>query len=161
MYSTYAAEEWIRRVRAQHAEPILFPEWARKGNTEEGLRVHNLHLDIASREPACVAPAGLVWEEVIRQFPTIELYASDGNHSNINGATLTSFVFYQVITRQPASGLPYIPGIGVSADIQRKLRETATAVINKKKRPPVTFKSSYQKRKFRHSKTKNYSPWCH
>ena len=58
-YPTDAAEEWIRRVRAQDAQPILFPEWPRKGNTEEGLRIHELHLSIASREPACPGWPGL------------------------------------------------------------------------------------------------------
>ena len=162
VYPTYGAEEWIRRVRAIGAQPILYPEHPREGNTEEGLRVHNLHLDIASREPACVAPVGLVWDEAIKKYPTLNLHDNDGNHSNINGATLTSFVFYQVLTRQPASGLPYMPDIGVDADTQLKLREVAATVTNKKKkRPPTVFNSSYQKRKFLRSKTEYHSPWCH
>jgi hypothetical protein len=160
-YPTDAAEEWIRRVKAQGAEPILFPEWPREGNTEEGQRVHDLHLGIASREPACVAPVGLAWEETIRAFPELDLYAADGNHSNINGATLTSFVFYEVITGQPASGLPYIPGIGVSADTQQKLRDAATVVVAEKDRKPVVFRSYYQKWKFQRRKTKHHSRWCH
>jgi hypothetical protein len=160
-YPTHAAEEWIRRVKAQNARPFLFSEWALEGNRHEGPRIHELHLDIASREPACVAPVGLAWDEAIRSYPSLDLYAADGNHSNINGATLTAFVFYQVITGQPASGLPDLPGIGVSDAVQQQLREAATSVIKQKKPSSAPVRSSYHKRKFRHSKFDLNSPWCH
>lgn len=129
-YPTDAAEEWIRRVRARNALPMLFPEWPRKGNNEEGPRIHELHLGIAAREPACVAPVGLAWEESIRTFPSLELHADDGNHSNINGAMLTAFVFYQLITGQSATGLPYIQGVDVSEDIQLKLAGVASVIVD-------------------------------
>lgn len=129
-YPTDAAEEWIRRIRARDAEPILFPEWPRKGNTEEGSRIHALHLGISAREPACVAPVGLAWEESIRTYPSLELHAPDGNHSNINGAMLTAFIFYQLMTDQSAVGLPYIQSVDVSEDIQQKLAEVASAVVD-------------------------------
>jgi hypothetical protein len=128
-YPTDAAEEWIRRVRARQAEPILFPEWPRRGNTEEGPRVHELHLSIAAREPACVAPIGLAWEESTARYPGLALHAPDGNHSNPTGALLTAFVLYEVITGLPASGLPYVPTIAIDAATQQNLREVATDVI--------------------------------
>ena len=129
-YPTDAAEEWIRRVRARNAEPILFPEWPRKGNAEEGPRIHELHLSISAREPACVAPVGLAWEESIRTYPSLDLHAPDGNHSNINGAMLTAFVFYQLMTGQSASELPNIQGVPVSEEIQQKLADVASAVVD-------------------------------
>lgn len=128
-YPTDAAEEWIRRVKTQNALPILFPEWPRKGNTEEGQRVHQLHLYISSQESACVAPIGLAWDESIAGYPTLNLHAADGNHSNLAGALLSAYVFYQVITEQSAAELPYIQEINVSADIQEQLREVASFVV--------------------------------
>ncbi|TQV87644.1 hypothetical protein [Aliikangiella coralliicola] len=128
-YPTDASEEWIRRVKNQNAVPVMFPEWPRRGNTEEGLRVHNLHLEIASREPACVAPIGLAWEESIARYPMLNLHAPDGNHSNLTGALLTAYVFYQVITEQSAAELPFIQSINVSADVQQKLREVASFTV--------------------------------
>ncbi len=74
LYPTDAAEEWIRRVKAQTARPILFPEWPRLGNYEEGQRIHNLHLSISSRESACVAPIGLAWEESLAFDPGLQLH---------------------------------------------------------------------------------------
>ena len=128
-YPTDAAEEWIRRVKAQNGQPMLFPEWPRRGNTEEGPRIHALHLSIASREPACVAPIGLAWEESLRQYPTLALHAVDGNHSNLTGALLSAYVFYQLLTNLPAQDLPYIPSINVAADVQQNLSVIASTVV--------------------------------
>lgn len=128
-YPTTSAEEWIRRVKAQQAIPILFPEWPRRGNREEGLRVHELHLYIASQESACVAPVGLVWDKMIARYPNVDLHAADGNHSNLKGALLTAFVFYQILTKQSAADLPYVSQVDVSEDLQKQMRDIASSVI--------------------------------
>lgn len=128
-YPTDAAEEWIRRVTARNAIPILFPEWPRRGNTEEGPRVHQLHLQIAAREPACVAPIGLAWEQSLARNPSIRLHAADGNHSNSNGALLTAYVLYEVITGHPAARVPYIDELKAGEEVQLKLREVAGSVV--------------------------------
>ena len=142
-YSTSAAQQWIKRVRAQSGRPILFPEWPRRGNWEEGQRIHDLHLSIAARTPACVAPIGLAWEEHIAKFPYIDLHAADGNHSNLAGALLTAYVIYEVTTGLPASQLPYMPSINISAQIQQSLREVSSEVVarNQAACPDITFVS--------------------
>lgn len=128
-YPTDAAEEWIRRVRSQGAKPILFPEWARRGNNEEGPRVQKLHQQISARAPACVAPVGLAWEQVKQQEEPIRLHAADGNHANRNGALLAAYVLYEVITGQHANDLPYIENIKVDAATQQRLRLVATDTV--------------------------------
>jgi NAD(P)-dependent dehydrogenase (short-subunit alcohol dehydrogenase family) len=125
-YPTDAAEEWIRRVRGRGAVPVLFPEWAREGNTEEGPRIYGLHMNIAAREPACVAPVGFAWQAVIDAHPDLKLHGADGNHSNRNGALLTAYVLYQTITGEPAVDLPDITKLKVDADIQQILRTAAS-----------------------------------
>ncbi len=127
-YPTTAAEEWIRRVKAQGAVPVMFPEWPRRGNFEEGARVHRLHLSIAGREPACVAPVGLTWDAALLRHPGLVLHAPDGNHSNLAGALLTAYVFYQLLTGRSADALPVIPSIAVAADTQRQLKAVAAEV---------------------------------
>jgi hypothetical protein len=129
-YSTEAAEEWIRRVKTKNALPIMFPEWPRRGNTEEGQRVYELHRSIALEEPACVAPVGPVWDEFILRYPAIGLHATDGNHSNLKGALLSAYVFYQIISGNPASGISYIAQIDVSEQVQEKLKEVASVFHN-------------------------------
>ena len=129
-YPTNAAESWIRIIKSKNAIPLLFPEWPRRGNYEEGQRIYDLHLYIASQEPACVAPIGLVWDEVIATYPALVLHAPDGNHSSLEGALLTAYIFYQVITDKQASALPYIEQINVSSFVQKQLRDIASAITN-------------------------------
>jgi hypothetical protein len=128
-YSTLEAEEWVRRVKSQDATAVMFPEWPRRGNTEEGHRIHDLHLYIASHDSACVAPIGLAWEESILRKPSLALHASDGNHSNLAGALLTAYVFYEVFTNQLALELPFISEININQDTQKHLREVASFVV--------------------------------
>lgn len=125
-YPTDAAEEWIRRVKLRGSVPILFPEWARRGNSEEGARVHALHMSIASREPACVAPVGYAWQVALDADRRLRLHASDGNHAGRKGALLTAYVLYQAITDQPAEALPYIKSAKVDAISQEALRAAAS-----------------------------------
>lgn len=136
-YPTDAAEEWVRRVKAVNAIPVMFPEWPRRGNFEEGLRVHQLHESIAQREPACVAPVGLAWDLAVARHPTIVLHASDGNHSALKGTLLTAFVFYEVITENRAEELPYISGINVSEEEQALLAAIATETVEQN--PPCIY----------------------
>jgi len=125
-YPTSAAEEWIRRTKTLVAQPILFPEWPREGNAEEGPRVHALHMGIAEREPACVMPIGLAWQIVVDENPEVRLYNRDGNHSNKNGALLTAFVLYQAITGKPADELPDISKGRIDPEVQTVLRTAAS-----------------------------------
>jgi len=125
-YPTDAAEEWIRRIRDQGAKPILFPEWARRDHPEEASRIHRLHLGIASRELACVAPVGLAWEIVRDAHPDIILHDRDGNHSNRRGALLTAYVLYGAITGESPAGLPYLKIRGVLEETQTVLRAAAS-----------------------------------
>jgi hypothetical protein len=99
-YPTTAAEYWIRGSKEQGATPIMFPEHPRKDNNWEGRTLWELHTGIAARENTCVAPVGLVWDEVIFRDPSLILHQPDGNHAAGTGLLLTALVFYQIITGQ-------------------------------------------------------------
>lgn len=129
-YPTEAAEEWIRRSRSVGAQPILFPEWARLDHAEEGGRIHRLHMGIAAREPACVAPIGLAWEILRYTNPDIRIHARDGNHANRSGALLTAFVLYSVITGNSVKKMPQTEIRGVPDDIQVRLKAAAAQAIS-------------------------------
>lgn len=128
-YPTEAAEEWIRRSRSVGAKPILFPEWARRDHVEEGARIHRLHLSIAARAPACVAPIGLAWQIMLDTHPDIRLHHRDGNHANREGALLTAYVLYAAITGQSINDLPQTKVRGVSGDTIVLLRVAAEQAI--------------------------------
>lgn len=128
-YPTDAAEEWIRRINAKKARAIMFPEWPRRGNKEEGARIHQLHLSIAKAEPACVAPIGLAWELALQQNPKLRLHANDGNHSTLDGAFLTALVLYGTISQQDPAALADISSIKLSGEIQAQLRQAASVTL--------------------------------
>lgn len=126
-YSTEGAEALVRRVRAAGAVPILFPEWPRRGIAETA-RIYDLHVSIARREPACVAPVGQAWDLARGRHPAIVLHAEDGNHSAPAGAFLAALVIAAAIGADPAA-LPFLPGFGVDAEVQAALRAVAAETV--------------------------------
>jgi hypothetical protein len=128
-YPTDAAEYWIRGSKQQGATPIMFPEHPREGNTWEGQTLWELHRRIAVRENTCVAPVGMVWDEVGFRAPTLVLHQSDGNHASTTGLVLTALVFYPIITGQPVESLPGLSEFGIDAATEQIMKETVSSVL--------------------------------
>lgn len=127
-YSTAEAEAFIRLAREQHAVPILFPEWPRKG-VDETMRIYDLHVSIAQREPACVAPIGQAWDLSLSRHPELVLHADDGNHSNPAGAFLAALVLHATITGVSPLDVPPLTQFTVSGNTQALLRTVADDTI--------------------------------
>jgi len=128
-YSTYAAGYWIRGSKEQGATPIMFPEHPRRGNDWEGQTLWELHSGIAARENTCVAPVGLVWDEVIFRDSSLILHLADGNHADGTGLLLTALVFYQIITGQPVESLPELSEFGVDAATEQMMKESVSSLL--------------------------------
>lgn len=127
-YSTEEAKELIRISRAQHAVPVMFPEWPRK-NVDETQRIFDLHVSIAQAEPACVAPIPQAWDLALARDPTLTLHDSDGNHSAPAGAFLAALVLYATITGQSPLNLPTFSQYPVGAPLQATLRGIAAETV--------------------------------
>jgi hypothetical protein len=128
-YPTVAAEYWIRGAKEQGATPIMFPEHPRQGNIWEGQTLWDLHTGIAARENTCVAPVGLVWDEVMFRDPSLVLHHPDGNHASGTGVLLTALVFYPIITGQPVESLPELSAFGIDAAAEQVMKESASALL--------------------------------
>ena len=128
-YPTDAAEYWIRGSKEQGATPILFPEHPRMGNNWEGRTLWELHTGIAARENTCVAPVGLVWDEVLFRAPDLVLHSPDGNHASAMGLLLTALVFYPIITGQPVASLPELSSFGVDGATEQIMKESVSSVL--------------------------------
>lgn len=128
-YPIDAALYWVDLIKSRQATPILFPEHATIGNSTEGARVYQLHQSIVREEVACLAPVPQAWESSLSTWSDMPLHISDGNHANLSGSVLTAMLFYQVITGNPADQLPYISGIGLSAAVQQRLAQQASASL--------------------------------
>ncbi|CCQ09395.1 putative lipoprotein [Pseudoalteromonas luteoviolacea B = ATCC 29581] len=132
VYPTDAAQTWISRSKNIAATPILFPEHPQKNNSTEGQMLQTLHEGIASKEPACIAPVGLVWDEALIQKPTIALHDDDGNHANQAGNFLTALVFFEVISGKAATSLPFIDSINLNNETQQWMKQVVSSVLGAK-----------------------------
>jgi hypothetical protein len=127
-YSTEGAESLVRKARGVQAVPILFPEWPRRGIAETQ-RIYDLHVSIARREPACVAPVGQAWDLARARDPSLTLHAEDGNHSAPAGAFLAALVIAATVGGVDPATLPFLPGFGVEANVQAQLRAVAAETV--------------------------------
>lgn len=128
-YPTTAAEYWIRGSKELGATPIMFPEHPRKDNDWEGQTLWDLHTGIAARENTCVAPVGLVWDEVIFRDPALLLHRPDGNHASAAGSILTALVFYQVITGQAVESLPNLATFDIDSATEQIMKESVSSLL--------------------------------
>ena len=116
-------------AKSQNAIPILFPEHPQQGNSQEGQKVHDLHVSIANIQSSCVAPVGLVWDRVIKLRPNITLHQTDGNHASDTGTFLTALVFYETISGFSADLIPFINDIDIDRTTQALLGQITSEVI--------------------------------
>ncbi len=83
---------------------MMFPEWPRRGNTEEGQRVHELHLQIAAlaQMPQSIALDASYADTLGRQLEddTFESAAMDPQVGRVEDPRLT---WEQVFDEQPGN----------------------------------------------------------
>jgi hypothetical protein len=127
-YSTAEAEQLIRIARTASAVPILFPEWPRLG-VDETQRIYDLHVSIAQKAPACVAPIGQAWDRALTRYPELKLHDPDGNHSAPAGSFLAALVLYATVIGNSPATLPTLPISDVGAETQDKLRIIAAETV--------------------------------
>jgi hypothetical protein len=127
-YPIDGAVALVRMARAQHAVPIMFPEWPRRG-IDETRRIFDLHVSIARREPACVPPIPQAFDLAQARDARLVLHEPDGNHSSANGAFLAALVIASTMTGVAPDALPFLDGLGVDAAVQSQLRRAAAETV--------------------------------
>ena len=127
-YPIDGAVELARKARTSGAVPVMFPEWPRRG-VNETQRIFDLHVSIAQREPACVAPVPQAWDLSSARHPTLFLHDADGNHSAPAGAFLAALVIATTMTGVAPDTLPFLPAAGVDAQTQALLRAIAAETV--------------------------------
>ncbi len=123
-YPIEEAVEWVRRTRQIPALPVMFPEWPRRG-IDETARIAELHVSIATRQAACVAPIPQAFDLAAARYPALALHAADGNHSAPPGAFLAALMLYATLTGNSTLALPPLDGLGVDGAVQADLRVLA------------------------------------
>lgn len=128
-YPTSAAQSLINKTKEQGGVPVLFPEWGQRHLADEAAYIYDIHQSIAESTPSCVAPIGFAWDNSLLIQPSLELHASDGNHSNHTGAYLTAHVLFETITAYPAELLGELNFSDLDGDTQLFLQQMASQAI--------------------------------
>jgi hypothetical protein len=71
-------------------------------------RLRDAYLRIADSSKASVSPSGPAWKYVIDNYPTINLFSSDGSHPSYAGSYLSACVFYSSIFEKSPVGATFI-----------------------------------------------------
>jgi hypothetical protein len=87
------------------ARTILFLTWGRRNRPDTQRRITEAYLAIAREIHAVVAPVGLAWETVRKEYPALSLYDQDDSHPTRLGTYLTACVFYVVFYGKSPEGL--------------------------------------------------------
>ena len=104
------------------SNPLFFMTWGREnGDTQncqfyeplctyEGMqdRLIESYTEMAEMNNSLLAPVGIAWKNLRANYPTINLYSSDGSHPSIHGTYLSACLFYSILfTESPVNS--YIP----------------------------------------------------
>jgi PKD repeat protein len=103
------------------AEPLFYVTWGREyinnfNNYEidQEVIIYN-YLQLADDFLASASPVGDAWSKIRHDYPSIDLYASDGSHPSKYGTYLAACVFYASIFQKSPIGTTFIPeGINVT-----------------------------------------------
>lgn len=86
--------------------PVFALTWAEKAAPEHQEKMVVFHERLCRETGALLSPVGLVWQEVLRTHPEIELYWPDGEHANSYGDYLIACTHYRLLSGRSPLGLP-------------------------------------------------------
>jgi hypothetical protein len=116
-------------IKKQSAKTVLYMTWANRRRPETQALLADAYANMARKLNANVAPVGLVWEQVQRVNPDIDLYHRDGRHANPVGSYLAACVFYSAILNISPEGLP--GAISIDDKVRVNLDQDTTRCLQK------------------------------
>ncbi len=133
------AQQIADSVYANHfcSEVLMFMTWGRENgdpqwapiSTFEGMneRLRLAYLRMADSVQGSVSPVGSAWRYVRENYPTIQLYSSDGSHPSFAGSYLAACTFYASIYRKTPVGTSFIGSL--SAQDAQNLQTAAALTV--------------------------------
>ena len=121
------------------AETIFYMTWGRKDGdatrcptnpavcTYEGMDdlTRERYMTMAQSNHAIVSPVGAVWRYIRQNYPSIELFDTDGSHPSVAGSYAAACTFYTAIFRNDPTLLTYNSSLSSSqASIIRNVVKT-------------------------------------
>lgn len=137
--------KWAQLAHKFKSKPVFFITWAHKtpnGQSFDAAMQDELtavYRRVAQENDALCAPVGEAWRRWYNTHPTETLHTEDGSHPNALGTYLAGCVFYGVLTKKSAVGLPcrFRTGprttLAVPADKAKECQQIADAVVKAEK----------------------------
>ena len=89
----------IELCQKVHTIPVLAMTWAEKAYPENQQKMIDTYTQLAAETGALLSPAGIVWQDVQRTCPAIDLYYRDGEHASPYGDLLIAMCHVCTICR--------------------------------------------------------------
>ena len=102
-------KEIISLCHKTKTKPVVYLTWAEKRFPEHQEKMNHVLSKLAEENSALLAPVGIVWENVLREHPEIDLFWKDGEHAGVYGDFLAAAVFCRLIAGQVS---PSVSGLG-------------------------------------------------
>jgi hypothetical protein len=110
-----SVREFVQRIRANNATPLLFMTWARRDHPEQIEDLSKAYEAIGDELKVKVLPVGHAWTEARRRGLSADLHLQDGSHPTPTGSYLAACVIYASITgADPRGAARMIEGHPVS-----------------------------------------------
>ena len=93
-------------VKKAGAKTIFYLTWARQNAPETQVALTSAYQSIAGELGAILAPAGIAWENALKQNPQPVLHLADKSHPTPLGSYLAACVIYATLFRKSPEGLP-------------------------------------------------------
>lgn len=137
--------KWAQLAHKAGSKPVFFITWAhiapngKDFDTAMQDELTAVYRATAQANDALCAPVGEAWRQWYRKHPHEPLHADDGSHPNALGAYLSACVFYRVLAKKSAVGLPCRLRTGaratlsVPAEKAKECQQIADAVVKAEK----------------------------
>lgn len=122
----------LAKFSKKHTEkPLFFAEWPRK-DWDEADWILGQYGPISKETGVPIAPVGLAWKPVLKEFPKLSLWTADGNHATSAGSFLAACgIYYSLVgsEREPT----WFPA-GMDKKLASRLKAHAQSAVNKDSR---------------------------
>ena len=117
------AERLVDSIYAHNpcAEPMFYMTWGRRDGDQQNAQYFPVlgtyegmdsmlclrYTYMAEANDASLCPVGRVWRYLRTNYPSINLYASDGSHPSVAGTYAAACAFYTLIFHRDPSAIPF------------------------------------------------------
>lgn len=111
-------------IKEAGAHAVLYMTWARQDAPETQQALSDVYTQIGNELKATVVPAGLAWQQCLREHPEIVLHDKDKSHPTLAGTYLAACTFYATLFAGRAKKMPALE-IALDTDTKSALQTIA------------------------------------